>query len=78
MIFNYVLIAKINEREKKLRRSRYKILNYNKSVQKIAILSRKSSVYNWDRVWLSELKILYYYENAESQIKYINRIINNV
>jgi hypothetical protein len=44
----------------------------------MAILFRKNSIYNWDRVWLSEFEILYYHENAESQAKRINGTANNV
>jgi hypothetical protein len=44
----------------------------------MTILFRKSSIYNWDRVWLSELKILYYNESAESQANRINGGISSV
>jgi hypothetical protein len=46
IIVDYVLIAEINEGGKKLRRSRYRILNYNRSVQRMAILFRRNSIYN--------------------------------
>jgi hypothetical protein len=46
IISDYILIAKINERGKKLRRSRYKILNHNRNIQKMAILLRRNSIYN--------------------------------
>jgi hypothetical protein len=41
-------------------------------------LSRKNLIYNWDRVWLLELEILYYNEDIESQANRINEDINNV
>jgi hypothetical protein len=44
----------------------------------MAILFRKNSIYNWDRVWLSELEILHYHEDAESQAKRINETISSV
>jgi hypothetical protein len=78
MIFDYILIAKINERGKELRHSRYRIFNYNKSVQRMAILFRKNSAYNWDRVLLSEFEILYYNKNAESHANRMNGNVSNV
>jgi hypothetical protein len=41
----------------------------------MAILFRKNSIYNWNRIWLSEFEIFYYSEDAESQA---NRIGGNV
>jgi hypothetical protein len=44
-IFDYVLIAKVNERGEELRRLRYRILSYNRSVQRMATLFRRNSIY---------------------------------
>jgi hypothetical protein len=44
----------------------------------MATLSRRNSVYSWDRVWPSEFEILYYHESAESQAKRINETASSV
>jgi hypothetical protein len=46
ILFDYVLIAEINKRGKKLRYSRCRTFNYNRNVQKMAILFRKNLAHN--------------------------------